>query len=128
MDQTPTDQPIITPNEPMLKPTLQKVQSRHSPTKILILVLSVLLALSLVALTMVISRSNQKETTTASDTPSRPPPTPTPVRRASKIASEAAFMQLEITVASLSAIISGYPILDTSINPPKLIRSRYIPE
>lgn len=127
MDQITQEQPVISPNSTPPSPAPQPAASgpaqskpRHSPTKILVGVLAVLLMGSLVALSVTVMRLNQKQNVAFAPTPTPMPPTPTPVRVLSRFATESAFLRFETTVSSLSAVVSGYPIYDPSLSPPKL--------
>ncbi|OGG23637.1 hypothetical protein A3A79_00310 [Candidatus Gottesmanbacteria bacterium RIFCSPLOWO2_01_FULL_43_11b] len=94
------------------------VPKKSEVPKIVIISSLVLLAVTIIAIGVVSWSQSQREI--AQPTPTPVPPTPTPVRILSKVATESAFMQFEESTASLSALMSGYTIIDSTLSLPNV--------
>lgn len=117
MNSTP-EQPLIQINP--VNPDAPSGQKSESHLRLIIIILTVLLVVSVSILSFVIIRFPRQEVTTVAPSPTVPPPTPTPTRKLSSFATDSAFINFEASVATLSAVTAGYPIFDSSLNPPKL--------
>ncbi len=110
------EQPVITPIAP--PPLVEEPKPRRlAKARIAGISIGLIILVVVAAITIQMSQKNQVATTL---TPQPTIPTPTPIRILSKIATESAFMNLETSVASLSAVMAGYPISDPSLKPPVL--------
>lgn len=113
---TTPEQPVITP---VAAPPVEAPKPpRASKALIAGITIALIILVAGVAIAMQVSQQNQVATT---PTPTPIAPTPTPIRVLSKFATESAFVSFEESVASLSAVIAGYPITDPSLSPPTLV-------
>lgn len=114
------DQPLTQINP--VNPDAPSGQKSESHLRLIIIILTVLLVVSVSILSFVIIRSPRQEVTTVAPSPTPPGAglTPTPIRKLSSFATDSAFINFEASVATLSAVTAGYPIFDSSLNPPKL--------
>lgn len=110
------EQPIIAPIAP--PPLIEEPKPRRlAKTSIAGISIGLIILVIVAAIAIQMNQKNQVATHL---TPQPTIPTPTPIRILSKIATESAFMNLETSVTSLSAVIAGYPISDPSLTPAKL--------
>lgn len=121
----PTNEPFVDEkqfappaNTPLGVPPMAPRRSTSS-RRILIIGLVISMALILGVSIFLSKKSTPKENPPVSITES-PTVTPTPVRTPSALASQSAFLQLEVKIASLSSAIQNYVTVDSSLSPPTI--------
>lgn len=121
MEQTQnTLQPQMpqTSDQPQASAVSPVIQPKNSST--LLVIIAGVIVLLLGTLGLFIYKIMQKPPKPIIMVKIPPTPTPTPVRILSTLATQSAFLKLEITIASLSSQLNNYVVDDPSLSPPIL--------
>jgi hypothetical protein len=113
-------QPIITPSSITPTPTVPVVPSQKKKIPTLVWICGVLIILAISVAVGYLTSTRLRESPPQANTNATPTVTPVLITGFSPIATTSGFLQIEQSIASLSAQISGFNPIDSQVVPPVL--------